>query len=219
MRKSQKSIFLEYEGDGWFNRNREALIKQEISKPLLFYRNYLQAGFRILEIGCADGYNLNHLQSMVECECYGVDPSKQAIEEGRKQYPSINLLVGTADNLEFADCFFDFILFGFCLYLTDRNLLTKIVAEADRVLKNKGYIGITDFDSKFPKQRTYKHFNGVLSYKMDYASLFLAFPHFSMADKYCFSHAEDHFVKDVKERVCSCVLYKDMDNAYFDEED
>lgn len=219
MSKSQKDIFLEQEGDMWFTRNKDVISCPDLSKSVLFYENYLQSGFRILEIGCANGYNLNYFHSRFDCECYGIDPSASAINDGKQKYPQLNLAVGTADTLDFSDGFFNFVLFGFCLYLTDRNLLSKIISESDRVLKNKGYIGITDFDTKIPKKRPYKHFNGIMSYKMDYSSLFLVYPHFSLADKYCFSHSDSHFVTDVKERVCSCVLYKDMETAYLIEED
>jgi adenylyltransferase/sulfurtransferase len=40
----------------------------------------------------------------------------------------------------------DLVLFGFCLYLVDRKLISRVVAEADRVLKDTGFLGIVDFD-------------------------------------------------------------------------
>lgn len=216
---SQKSIFLEQEGDSFFTRNYTQLLNHPIPLSLQFYERYLKAEYRILEIGCSAGNNLQHFNQKFGSECYGIDPSAKAIAEGKLHYPKLHLSIGTADILEFSDGFFDFVLFGFCLYLTDRQLLTKIVAEADRVLKDKGYLGITDFDAKIPKKRPYKHYANVMSYKMDYPSLFLAFPHYSLADKFCFSHSGNAFVADIKERVSSTVLYKDFGSAYFPEDE
>jgi len=217
MTTTQKEIFLQHEGNAWYKRNFSVL--GDKTKGILFYESYLKSKDRILEIGCSNGHNLNSFHTRIGCECYGIDPSEQAIQEGKSRYPQVLLTVGTADKLDYPDNFFNFILFGFCLYLTDRHLLTKIIAEADRVLKNKAYLGITDFDSKIPKKRLYKHYADVMSYKMDYSSLFLAFPHFTLADKCCYAHASDQFVPDISQRVSSCVLYKDFDHAYFPEED
>lgn len=214
---SQKEIFLQHEGNAWYKRNFAEL--GDVTKSIVFYESYLKPNDRVLEIGCSNGYNLNYFHTRVGCECYGIDPSQEAIQEGKMKYPQVLLTVGTADKLNYPAGFFDFILFGFCLYLTDRQLLTKIIADADRVLKNKAYLGITDFDSKIPKQRPYKHYANVMSYKMDYASLFLAFPHFTLADKFCYSHNSDQFVPEINQRISSCILYKDFDHAYFSEAD
>ncbi len=203
--KSQKEVFLNHEGDGYFNRNKE---KVSISPGFQLYNQFIKPGDRVLEIGCSSGFNLQYLKETKDCECYGIDPSREAIEYGREQFPNLTLSVGTADNLCFPHEFFDFILFGFCLYLVDRKLLPTIVCEADRALRDKGFIGITDFDAKIPVKVAYKHWEGVFSYKMDYSGLFLAFPTYSLAGKLSYSHSSAMFSEDVQERVGSVVLFK-----------
>jgi Methylase involved in ubiquinone/menaquinone biosynthesis len=207
----QRDLFLESEGDRYFERNATKDIN---SSACAFYRNFIKPGDRVLEIGCSSGKNLEYLQMSAGCEAYGIDPSAKAIETGKRSFEELKLTIGTSDRLDFSDKFFNVVIFGFCLYLVDRELLARSVAEADRVLKNEGYLIITDFDAKFPLKRPYKHKPGVFSYKMDYAALFLANPSYSMADKQCFSHVEQQFNPDPADRVASVALYKNHLHAY-----
>ena len=213
---SQKKIFEKSEANAWYKRNKKA--NPEInSKIWQFYGNFIHGN--VLEIGCSTGKSLNYFKENYDCECFGIDPSKSAIKDGKNLFKNISLCVGTSDILPYNDNFFDVVIFGFCLYLIDRTLLTKTIAEADRVLKDGGFICITDFDTKIPKQRPYRHFEGIMSYKMDYSKLFLAFPHYSTADKFCFSHTQAKFTEDIRERVAATVIYKSHLNAYIDEID
>lgn len=216
---NQKEVFLNSEGDKWFNRNNTNTARKEISKDYRMYSKYLQKNFKILEIGCADGLHLQYFHDKTACDCYGIDPAKEAIAYGKKAYPDINLSVATADKLPYPDQYFDFILYGCCLYLVDRELLAKVVAEGDRVLKNKGFLGIIDFDPKLPKKRPYRHVDGMMSYKMDYSSLFCSFPQYFQVDKYSYALSSDSFTEDVSERVSAVLLFKDQENAYVFEED
>lgn len=216
MAKLQKDIFLNGEGDQYFKRNQAQSIREE---PLSFYARFLKKGFRILEIGCSDGANLEYLARTRQCQCYGIDPSVSAVRSGKKKYRDLTLSVSTADVLKFPNEFFDFVLFGFCLYLVDRQTLSKVIAETDRVLKDKGFLGITDFDAKLPRKRVYRYQKGIFSYKMSYSDLFLAFPHYSFVEKISYSNTSDNFVEDITERVSSVVLFKDYAAGYFPESD
>jgi len=213
---SQEKVFLKGEGDRYFERNRGEVIRKE---TLDFYARFLRPGSEILEIGCSNGANLNYLSQKVQCKCFGVDPSSEAIRSGVGKFQGLDLSVGTAEKLHFPDERFDFVFFGFCLYLVDRHNLAKAVAEADRVLKDKGFLGIMDFDEKIPRKRPYKHCSGINSYKMDYSSLFLAYPHYSLVEKHSFSHASSSFVEDVSKRVSVVMMFKDHASAYFPEAD
>jgi ubiquinone/menaquinone biosynthesis C-methylase UbiE len=213
----QKKAFLTTEGDKYFLRNSAALTGY-LDSPVLqasvsLYSRYLQPRMNILEIGCAAGAVLSRFQA-IGCNCYGIDPSAQAIECGRKLYPEIDFTVGTADALPYPDSHFDFVLFGFCLYLVDRELLPRTIAEADRVLCPRGFVGITDFDPPRPCQRPYKHCREVLSYKMDYSALFAVYPQYVLVDKLSLSHSSDRFTIDPAERVSAVILCRDPENAY-----
>lgn len=213
-KKYQEDIFLFGEGDKYFERNRSALNVNNVGRGYKFYEKYIKVGGRILEIGCSQGHNLQYFHQMKHCECYGIDPSREAIERGRKDFPALNLFVGVSNQLDFESKYFDFVLFGFCLYLVDRAYLFKSIAEADRVLKPGGVMGITDFDVKIPTKRVYKHCEGVFSYKMDYSQILLASPHYSLIDKYSFSHSSDSFTEDSADRLSSVILFKEYVNGY-----
>lgn len=206
----QKSHFLRGEGNRYFRRNRAASFSSQHRKALDLIAGCLTAGSRVLEIGCCDGRNLRYLKSRLPIHGSGVDPSEAAVKAGRKAGPSFSLKTGTADRLPYKDRSFDMVIFGFCLYLVDRSLLTRVVAETDRVLRDRGYVAIIDFDVKTPISREYKHKQGVLSHKLDYPALFTAFPHYAMADKYCYSHAGERFSPDIQERLACTILYKDL---------
>ncbi|MHB1392781.1 MAG: class I SAM-dependent methyltransferase [Clostridia bacterium] len=199
----QKSIFLNGEADNYFKRNVEKTEVGNLPEIYIVYSKYIKPGSRILEIGCGFGNNLYYFHENHKCECFGIDPSKEAIEFGKEEYSSLNLSVGTADELDFEDSYFDFIFFGFCLYLVDRKLLPKVVYETDRVLKDSGILGITDFDAKFPYSNTYKHNTDIHSFKMDYGNLFLAFPHYIQLEKYSnyFNDANMNFDKLISANV------------------
>ena len=213
----QKSAFLNGEGDEYLRRNLAKMNAKNASEDIRLFARYSKPRAKVLEIGCANGAKLAQLQALVPCEAWGIDPSAEAIRSGCQRFPNLHLSVGTADHLDFPDASFDFVIFGFCLYLVDRPLLTRVMAEADRVLCDRGFLGITDFDAKTPCKRPYAHYAGIWSYKLDYGKLFAQLPHFVLAEKISYSHnGGDRFAFDPQERVASWVLAKDHDGAYLE---
>ena len=110
-----------------------------------------------MEIGCGHGWRLNLLNKIYKSDCWGIDPSAQVINEGKKEFKGITLEKGTADALPYDKDMFDMVIFGFCLYLCDRSDLFKIAYESDRVLKDLGNIVILDFYSTLPYRNDYAH--------------------------------------------------------------
>lgn len=213
----QKSVFLGGEGDQYLRRNLMKLNLGSVGEDVRLFARYIHPGAKVLEIGCANGVKLSQLQGLVPCEGWGIDPSAEAIRRGSMQFPSLHLSVGTADQLEFPDESFDLVIFGFCLYLVDRSLLTRVMAEADRVLRDRGFLGVTDFDAKTACKRPYTHHPGVWSYKLDYGKLFAGLPHFVLAQKIGYHHeTSGAFAFDPQERVATWVLAKDHDGAYME---
>ena len=106
----QKQAFQKYEANQWFARNKSLLntFKDETDIVSSMITQYRINPIRILEIGSSAGYRLNYLKSLFPSALVvGIDPSTDAVEEGRKLYPNIELHVATADDLSmFDDGFF-----------------------------------------------------------------------------------------------------------------
>lgn len=215
---NQRDVFAAQEGDGYFRRNRASLDKGSEIRDLVIHRIAHQlsatATSRVLEVGCATGANLAVMGGLRPIAGFGVDPSAAAVASGNVRYPALSLTAATADRLPYEDASFDVVWFGFCLYLIDRALLHRVVAEADRVLKDGGTLAIHDFDPDAPTVRPYHHHPGLNSYKMDYARLFLADPAYVLAEKISFTHQSAHWSPDAQERVGLWICRKNTQAAY-----
>ncbi len=101
-------------------------------------------------------------------------------------------------------------MFGFCLYLCDREDLFRIACEADRVLKNPGWLLIQDFYSPAPVKREYHHRSGLFTHKMDYRTLFTWNPSYVNLVHKVRHHSEGSYTDDPKEWVATSVLRKNL---------
>jgi ubiquinone/menaquinone biosynthesis C-methylase UbiE len=164
----QKDIFLQGEANSWLTRNQHHLGHHDPVSDLIEQANLTPT--KVLEIGCSNGWRLNKLWRRYGCQCDGIDPIQP-------EFPQAAIARGTADNLQYNSNAFDLVIFGFCLYLIDRQDLFKVVAESDRVLQDKGYLIIHDFESEPEHYATkYQHSPTLLSYHMDYTILWCANP-------------------------------------------
>jgi len=210
---NQSEVFLESEGDGWFERNKAAVNRkasyyetETIKRVLQSFKENIN---NILEIGCGNGAKLNDLCDYFNANGTGIDPSPAAIKDGNELRKHLRLSVATASNLPYNNNDFDLVYFGFCLYLVDREDVFEAVAEADRVLKNGGFLAILDFDPKQKHKRPYHHKPGLFSYKTSYSDFFTAGGHYYLVAKESFSNGASHFAIDSDERVSVCILYKE----------
>lgn len=214
----QKIIFAKSEGDQWFNRNKQAYnlpehADDEIVKLIKDIELHPQ---KVLEIGCSSGKRLSLIEKVFNAQCSGIDPSVQAIESGKKAFPTLSLSACTADLLPFKNNSFDTIIFGFCLYLCDRKDLFKIAYEADRCLEDNGVIIIKDFYPPFPYKNQYSHCENVFSYKMDYSKMFTWNPAYSEIFNSVSSHSGFKFRDIPDEKISITVLTKNERCAYPD---
>lgn len=173
----QAEAFLFGEGDKWYDRNKDAKLNYTIIDTLCCLDPKPNS---ILEVGCGNARYLGELHRYFGGRCVGIDASNQAILQGRKDHPSLILKHNMAlpgIRREWATGQeYDLIVFGFCLYLLDRNDLFMTVAYTDALVKEGGCIAIHDFDPDRPIVVPYRHKDGVRSFKMDYAALWLANP-------------------------------------------
>jgi SAM-dependent methyltransferase len=191
----QSEVFLAGEGVEWFERNkyklniyRDPVIRALDDNPIII-------PYRVLEVGCADGWRLNLIRERFGCDIEGIDPG------------SVDREPGTADDLSrFQTGKFNVVIYGFCLYLCDREDLSKIVSEGDRVLEDGGFLIIYDFHPDQPHKRKYKHREGIFSYKMDYSQLWLANPAYKTYRRYLYGMDGDI--------VSVVILRKDIDSGW-----
>jgi len=213
---NQKSVFLNGEGDSWFDRNNSLSLPERIKQDFILKEIELLEikPVTVIEIGCSEGWRLNVIHELYGSECFGFDPSKKAISNGSDIYPDINLKVGTADNIEYKSDSVDLLIVGFCLYLCDRNDLFLISKEIDRVIKNKGIIIVLDFYSEVPYKNFYEYKSDVYSYKMDYEKMFTWNPQYNLISKKISDHDRDKLVMDKNERLAVNVIQKSVGDAY-----
>jgi SAM-dependent methyltransferase len=211
--EKQKDIFLLTEGDAWFERNFQVVqstVDWENDPVVKCVNHCIESTSSdcnvLLEIGCGTGSRLQWLQKNAHVECYGIDPSAKAISVSRES--GVNAIRGTADSIAFPDESFDFVVFGFCLYLCDRDDLFNIASEAYRVLKKESWLIVHDFYSKTPIRRAYHHREGLYSYKMDYRSIFDWHPDFTCLHHEVRHHKSLCLTDEADEWVATSVLRK-----------
>jgi ubiquinone/menaquinone biosynthesis C-methylase UbiE len=209
---SQKAKFLESEGNAWFTRNTKR--RADAKSTLFTSLDSLQLKpKRVLEIGCANGLNLEEIRTRFDAECYGIEPSCDAVGNGRRTFPDIDLRVGTAEQLPFDEGFFDTVMFGFCLYLCDPEDHFTIAREANRVLGDPGFLVVYDFLSSVPYRRPYAHKEGIFSHKMEFSRMFLWHPSYRLLHRTYLEHqAVPSFEPD--EAVTIDILRKDSSHAF-----
>ena len=208
----QKEIFLQSEGDAWFTRNQQGVAGRKLPDEDALLRELLDLlpanaeRLKVLEVGCGDGTRLAWIKNNLNAGCYGVEPSARAVAAANAK--GISAQQGTADALPFGNNSFDIVIFGFCLYLCDREDLFRIASEADRVLSSPGWLLILDFYSPAPRANAYQHRLGVQSYKMDYRTLFAWHPDYECMTHKVRLHGKASYTDAMDEWTAVSVLRK-----------
>ena len=210
----QKEIFLKTQWNAYLKRNKKKVQPDKLPKSdfllvEILDLNLPSEGVKVLEIGCGNGTRLSSLKENCGFECYGLDPSYEAVKLARNR--GIIVHQGTADRLPFDDKSFDMIVFGFCLYLCDRVDLFRIACESDRDLKNPGWMLILDFHSPQPYKREYHHHLGLFTHKMDYRKLFMWNPSYTNYTHKVCHLSEGRYTDDPQEWIATSVLRKNIE--------
>lgn len=177
----QSDIFADTEGNAWWQRNREKLAPEHDPVLQIIAISDIKPQ-NVLEIGCADGWRLSAIHKEYGARCTGFDLATTALHEGRMRDKNIYLYYGSTNHLEF-HCnpgAYDLVIFGFCLYVLDREDLFSAVAAADTVLKDGGDLIVYDFSVPTPHKVPYHHDLRLSTYKMDYTRLFTANPSYRL---------------------------------------
>lgn len=209
---TQRQIFLDGEGDAWFQRNllksseqvehwkaREPLGDLLAEIPLA-----MGEGVSVLEVGCGQGLRLEHLRNEKGWRVAGIDPSESAVQSVRAL--GIQAHVATADLLPAASQSVDLLIYDFCLYLCDRSDLFQIAAEAHRVLRPNSWLAIVDFWSPHERSNQYHHKPDVYSHKRNIPAMFDWHPSYVAVDHRLRHHANRSYTDDPNEWVAATIL-------------
>lgn len=213
MKKKQRKIFLEFEGNNWYNRNKSILLKFDPNYdfPIKLIELYQIKPNNVLEIGCCFGYRLNYINKIFRAKCFGIEPSLKAVEEGEKRYPNIKIIQGTFSEIPL-DEKFDLIITNFVFHWIDRGLLAKCVNEIERLLLPGGYLIIGDFFPKYPKKNKYHHLpkEDIWTFKQNYSKLFLSLENYILIALFTTSHDSKNFVIETidDKRIAYSLLMK-----------
>lgn len=99
----------------------------------------IKEGAKVLDIGCASGDTAELIDNSVEY--YGLDKSEKLIKQAKYKRLKAKFFVGDAENINFADESFDYILSECTLSLCNTE---KTANEINRLLKPKGMLLISD---------------------------------------------------------------------------
>ena len=103
---------------------------------------HFNSGASLLDIGCGRGASVEFLGREYSFDCAGVDISETLIREGLERDAALKLIQSDAHELPFADSCMDGVLIecSFSL-MADKQ---QVLGEIRRVLKNGGYLIISD---------------------------------------------------------------------------
>jgi len=215
----QDNVFMQSEGDRWFARNRSALNEFDAvaDLPLRLLSLYDLRPASALEIGAANGVRLAEIHRRTGARVVAVEPSAQALIEGKVAYPSVSFVRGAAHSIPLQQNF-DLVIVNFVFHWIDRINLLRSVAEVDRLVRDDGWLIIGDFHPSNRIQVPYHHLKdeNVFTFKQNYAETFLAS---GLYHPVCLLTA-DHSAKRLKpavgegERIGAWLLQKSLRNHF-----
>lgn len=186
MPDEQGTLFYDGEADRWFERNAAALGTEEgirLDMPLrLLELSPSYRPKRVLEVGCATGWRLHELRARYDCKVMGVEPSIDAIAEGKRRYGmDFPLRRGLARSLPIDDDErFDLVIAAFLFPWISPDAYMASVAELDRVTEDGGLVLVCDYLTDMPVRMPYVHLPAgrAHTYRRDVAQAFLGSGHY-----------------------------------------
>jgi ubiquinone/menaquinone biosynthesis C-methylase UbiE len=162
----------------WYTKyyERKGEFRNSILNPEVLFQNFameasILSGLRllnlnekakILDIGCAGGGSLKRFLELGidPLNLYGIDILSELIDEGKRNYPSMNLIEGDASNLPYDSNYFDIVMEStMFMQLTDDKMSKQIANEMIRVLKPGCHMILVDWRYANPFSKTHMAFN------------------------------------------------------------
>jgi SAM-dependent methyltransferase len=146
-----------------------------------------------------------------------VEPSARAVLDGKENFPEVSFVRGTASALPLRQTF-DLVIVNFVFHWIDRQNLLEVVAEADRLVADCGFLIIGDFYPANQLQVRYHHLQDqeIYTYKQNYAAIFLASGMYHPVALLTAHHADKRLNAEVAEsdRIGAWLLRKGMRSHY-----
>ncbi len=124
---------------------------------------------KILEVGCNYGAQLRGLQRMGFTHLYGVELQSYAVEESKKAYSGLNIIVGSGFDLPFKDGFFDLVCTNGVLIHISPDDHYNFMKEIVRC--SKQYIMGWEYYNEKIKEINYRDNHGFM-WKADFADIY-----------------------------------------------
>ena len=219
---TQDNVFLEKEGDAWFNRNKSKLGNKIEHDWIFFLAKSLEKKKikRIVEIGCSNGWRLHFLaKEFRDVEVVGVDASEQAIMDGKKRYPELSLHHGLLSEASNTLGTFELVIVNFVFHWIDRTTLVKSLHELDKLTADGGRLILGDFLPQMQQKRRYHHLpkEYIYTFKQDYAKIFESLGTYRELCRITYDHDDSKCsIKacDFSSRAVCSVLQKSYNDFY-----
>ena len=163
----QDNIFLKYEGDKYFDRNRI-----NFNKAIFDSVKYLKPNksHNILEVGCGSGTTLSRINKIFKSKVFGLDASKKAINFAKSKYNLKNLFNNTFLSFRTIKKF-DIVISGWFLYVTPDEIINATIKKLIRLVKKNSFLVICDYDTPKSYLNNWKYNKNIKSYKRDLLKL------------------------------------------------
>jgi ubiquinone/menaquinone biosynthesis C-methylase UbiE len=208
MSRTQTDVFVESEGNRWFERNQKALeaYTPERDPIAQVMQLYSIRPTRLLELGAANGVRVAALSRLFGCEGTAVEPAEEAVADGRRRHPEIRYVCSPLHLVPLAETF-DVVIVNFVLHWVDRSVLFASLARIDAMVRDGGHLIIGDFSPSQPTRTRYHHLpsENIYTYKQDYAAAFKASCMYDEVAMVMGSHGAETFATAPSERDRSAV--------------
>jgi ubiquinone/menaquinone biosynthesis C-methylase UbiE len=127
---------------------------RHVHRPLLaalISASGIDAGSKVLELGCGTGNYIRAIQSQTGCSAWGIDPSREMLSQASTQGPGIIWKCAGAENTGLTSVQFDFIFNVDAIHhFQDR---ARAFSEIDRLLSDKGTLCIATDSEEIIRNR------------------------------------------------------------------
>ena len=152
----QEKAFIEVEADAWFERNIDGIlssVKPDHHIIKAIQKLELPQSGRFADLGGGSGMvSAGILNLLPKWEGHVLEPSRKAIDHGHASFPSLRFHQGSITQAtDLPKGPFDLVVVSGVLTWVDRTLLSQAIANTDIIVKNGGYLIISDFDPAHPQ--------------------------------------------------------------------